>query len=32
MGLLQDGIWVDQWYETKSTGGQFKRASAQFRN
>lgn len=32
MGLLQNGIWVDQWYDTKSTGGQFKRAASQFRN
>jgi putative glutathione S-transferase len=32
MGLLQDGKWVDQWYETKSTGGRFKRSDAQFRN
>jgi len=32
MGLLQDGKWVDQWYETKSTGGHFKRTNAQFRN
>ncbi len=32
MGLLQDGKWVDQWYDTKSTDGHFKRADAQFRN
>ena len=32
MGLLQNGKWVDQWYETKSTGGRFKRTDAQFRN
>jgi len=32
MGLLQDGKWVDQWYETKSTGGRFQRKSPQFRN
>lgn len=32
MGLLQDGKWVDQWYDTKSTGGHFKRAQSQFRN
>ena len=24
MGLLQDGLWVDQWYDTKETGGHFK--------
>lgn len=32
MGLLVDGKWVDQWYDTKSTGGHFKRTEAQFRN
>ena len=32
MGLLQDGKWVDQWYDTKSTGGRFERKAAQFRN
>ncbi|MDF2902066.1 MAG: hypothetical protein K0Q62_2125, partial [Phenylobacterium sp.] len=25
MGLLIDGRWQDQWYDTKSTGGAFKR-------
>lgn len=32
MGLLQDGKWVDKWYETKSTGGHFIRKAPQFRN
>lgn len=32
MGLLVDGIWHDQWYDTKSTGGKFERKAAQFRN
>jgi putative glutathione S-transferase len=32
MGLLVDGKWVDKWYDTKSTGGAFKRSEAQFRN
>ncbi|MEM1074097.1 MAG: glutathione S-transferase family protein [Pseudomonadota bacterium] len=32
MGLLVDGIWHDQWYDTKSTGGKFKRQDAKFRN
>lgn len=32
MGLLVDGQWKDQWYDTKSTGGKFKRAASQFRN
>ncbi len=32
MGYLQDGQWVDQWYETKSTGGRFVRKAPQFRH
>lgn len=32
MGLLQDGQWVDQWYDTKSTGGRFERKASSFRN
>ena len=32
MGLLIDGEWHDQWYDTKSTGGSFQRKEAQFRN
>ncbi|WP_299407983.1 glutathione S-transferase family protein [uncultured Roseobacter sp.] len=32
MGLLVDGIWHDTWYDTKSTGGKFKRSEAKFRN
>jgi len=32
MGLLQNGKWVDQWYDTKSTKGHFKRKAASFRN
>lgn len=32
MGLLIDGQWHDQWYDTKSTGGKFNRSKAQFRN
>ena len=32
MGLLIDGKWHDQWYDTDSTGGAFKRTEAQFRN
>ena len=32
MGLLQDGKWVDQWYDTKSTGGRYKRKESSFRN
>ncbi len=32
MGLLVDGEWHDTWYDTKTTGGAFKRSAAQFRN
>ncbi|MCE7032173.1 glutathione S-transferase family protein [Lysobacter sp. GX 14042] len=32
MGLLIDGRWVDQWYDTKSSGGKFVRSRSQFRN
>jgi glutathionyl-hydroquinone reductase len=32
MGLLVDGVWVDQWYDTKSTGGAFVRGKATFRS
>ena len=32
MGLLQNGEWVDQWYDTKSSGGRFERTLPQFRN
>lgn len=32
MGLLVDGVWKDQWYDTKSSGGAFKRSTATFRN
>lgn len=31
MGLLVDGRWHDQWYDTDSSGGEFKRESAGFR-
>lgn len=32
MGLLIDGKWHDQWYDTAATGGRFVRSDAQFRN
>ncbi|MGB7240754.1 MAG: glutathione S-transferase family protein [Sulfitobacter sp.] len=32
MGLLVDGVWHDQWYDTQKTGGKFQRADAKFRN
>jgi putative glutathione S-transferase len=31
MGMLVDGIWQDVWYDTKSTGGRFKRQESIFR-
>jgi len=32
MGLLIDGKWHDQWYDTDKTGGKFEREAARFRN
>ncbi|NRB11496.1 MAG: glutathione S-transferase family protein [Rickettsiaceae bacterium] len=32
MGLLVEGKWVDQWYDTKSTNGKFKRQESSFRD
>ena len=32
MGLLVDGKWYDQWYDTDKTGGRFIRSDSQFRN
>ncbi len=32
MGLLIDGVWHDQWYDTKSSKGRFRRQQSQFRN
>ncbi|RPH28503.1 glutathione S-transferase family protein [Buttiauxella warmboldiae] len=32
MGQLIDGVWHDVWYDTKSTGGSFKRSESAFRN
>ena len=31
MGQLVDGVWQDTWYDTKSTGGRFKRSVSAFR-
>ncbi|MBU0724417.1 MAG: glutathione S-transferase family protein [Alphaproteobacteria bacterium] len=31
MGMLVDGKWKDVWYDTKSTGGAFKRQDSSFR-
>jgi glutathionyl-hydroquinone reductase len=32
MGRLIDGVWHDEWYDTRDTGGRFVRAPSQFRN
>jgi len=32
MGLLVDGVWHDDWYDTSATGGRFVRKEAQFRH
>lgn len=32
MGLLIDGVWHNQWYDTKDSGGRFIRSESQFRN
>ena len=32
MGRLVDGIWHDEWYDTKASGGAFERDTARHRN
>ena len=32
MGLLQQGQWVDKWYDTKKSGGAFQRQDSRFRS
>ena len=32
MGLLQKGEWVDQWYDTGNSGGEFRRQDSRFRS
>lgn len=32
MGLLVEGKWQDQWYDTEATGGRFQRDLSRFRN
>lgn len=32
MGLLRDGTWYKDWYDTDSTGGAFERSVSSFRN
>src|SRR3954471_1389853 len=30
MGLLVDGVWRDEWYDTKTSGGRFERERPKF--
>jgi glutathionyl-hydroquinone reductase len=32
MGLLVKGVWHDQWYDTRKTGGRFERTTTTFRD
>ena len=32
MGVLVDGVWKDEWYDTQSTGGRFVRGESRYRN
>ena len=32
LGLLIEGVWHDQGYDTKKTGGRFKRQASRFRH
>ncbi len=32
MGLLVEGVWKDQWYDTDATGGRFVRSETRYRN
>jgi putative glutathione S-transferase len=32
MGVLVDGVWKDQWYDTAKTGGRFVRSASRYRN
>ena len=32
MGLLVDGVWSDQWYDTAKSSGAFERSESRFRN
>ncbi|MCB1354333.1 MAG: glutathione S-transferase family protein [Rhodobacteraceae bacterium] len=32
MGLLRDGTWYKDWYDTDSSGGAFERSASSFRN
>ena len=32
MGLLVDGVWREEWYDTNISGGRFERSAAKFRD
>lgn len=32
MGLLVDGVWKNEWYDTSKSGGRFERSVSQFRD
>ncbi|MDH3476045.1 MAG: glutathione S-transferase family protein [Rhodospirillales bacterium] len=32
MGLLVEGVWHDRWYDTKASGGRFRRQDSRFRD
>jgi putative glutathione S-transferase len=32
MGLIQNGKWVDKWYDTDDNGGEFRRQESRFRD
>ena len=32
MGLIMDGQWVDEWYDTEKSGGRFERQNSAFRH
>lgn len=32
MGMMVDGVWTNEWYDTKSTGGHFQRTTTSYRN
>src|SRR5262249_25310545 len=32
MGLLVEGVWRDQWYDTRKTGGAFVRSESAYRH
>ena len=32
MGRLENGVWIDQWYNTKETKGRYVRKASTYRN